>query len=165
MNASYFMLAHSVRGRCRQYSWNLPTVIPLHVVAVWQMAAEGQCDRMASDMEVWMKQRCATQFLHTGKYYIPWYSVMLAECFWRPNSGYEFSEEVGGAFQQWWKWITSTGTGIYECIMQAFIHLWQKRAANGGDHMEKKTVLLLRIFSMKWCYSNLCICCSFHGNK
>ena len=28
------------------------------------MAAEGQSDRMASDMEVHMKQRCVTEFLH-----------------------------------------------------------------------------------------------------
>ena len=47
--------------------WNLPTSILLHVVAVQQMAAEGQSDRMASDMEVHMKQGCRTEFLHVGK--------------------------------------------------------------------------------------------------
>jgi len=31
------------------------------------MAAEGQSDRMASDMEVCMKQRCVVKFLHTEK--------------------------------------------------------------------------------------------------
>jgi len=31
------------------------------------MAAEGQSDRMASDMEVWMKQRGAPEFLHAEK--------------------------------------------------------------------------------------------------
>ena len=31
---------------------NLPNNFPLHVVAVWQMAAEGQSDRIASDMEM-----------------------------------------------------------------------------------------------------------------
>ena len=31
------------------------------------MAAEGQSDKMASDMEVHMKQRCATDFLHAEK--------------------------------------------------------------------------------------------------
>ena len=31
------------------------------------MAAEGQSDKMASDMDVQMKQRCVTQFLHVGK--------------------------------------------------------------------------------------------------
>jgi len=33
----------------------LPTGILLPIVAVWQMAAEGQSDRMASDMEVYTK--------------------------------------------------------------------------------------------------------------
>jgi len=41
------------------YGWTiLPASIPSHVVAVWQIAAEGQTDRMAPDMEVHMKQRC-----------------------------------------------------------------------------------------------------------
>ena len=31
------------------------------------MAAEGQPDRMVSDMEVRMKQRCGTEFLHVEK--------------------------------------------------------------------------------------------------
>ena len=31
------------------------------------MAAEGQSDRMVSDMEVHMKQRCGTEFLHVEK--------------------------------------------------------------------------------------------------
>jgi len=41
----------------------LPTSIPLHFVAVGQMAAEGQSDKMASDMEAHMKQRCVIEFL------------------------------------------------------------------------------------------------------
>jgi len=31
------------------------------------MAAEGQPDRMVSDMEVHMKQKCITEFLHAEK--------------------------------------------------------------------------------------------------
>ena len=31
----------------------------------------------------------------------PWHSLILAECFWRPNSEYEHSEAVGDDFQQW----------------------------------------------------------------
>ena len=34
---------------------------------MWQIAAEGQSDKMVSDMEVHMKQRCATEFLHVEK--------------------------------------------------------------------------------------------------
>jgi len=33
-----------------------------------------------------------------------WHSLMLAECFWRPNSRREHSEAVGGVFQQWQQW-------------------------------------------------------------
>ena len=47
--------------------WHLLTNILFHVVAVRQMAAKGQSDRKASDMEVRMKQRCDTEFLHAEK--------------------------------------------------------------------------------------------------
>ena len=50
---------------------NLLINIPLHFVAVQQMAAEGQSDRMASDMEVCMKQRGGTEFFHDGKKWHP----------------------------------------------------------------------------------------------
>ena len=39
----------------------------LHVVVMQQMAAEVQSDKMASDMEEHMKQRCVTEFLHVEK--------------------------------------------------------------------------------------------------
>ena len=41
--------------------------IPFHFVPIWQMAAEGQSDRMASDIEVRIKQRCVTEFLQAEK--------------------------------------------------------------------------------------------------
>ena len=44
-----------------------PTSIQLHVVDMRQMAAEAQSDKMASDMEVLMKQGCVTEFLHVEK--------------------------------------------------------------------------------------------------
>jgi len=31
------------------------------------MAAEGQCDKVVSDMEVQMKQKCGIEFLHVEK--------------------------------------------------------------------------------------------------
>ena len=46
---------------------NLPANILLNLVAVQQMMAEGQPDRMASNMEMHMKQRCVIEFLHAGK--------------------------------------------------------------------------------------------------
>jgi len=46
---------------------NLPTNIPLYFVAVRQMVVEGQSDKMASDMEVCIKQRGGTEFLLVKK--------------------------------------------------------------------------------------------------
>jgi len=43
---------------------NFSANIPFNFVAVRQMTAEGQSDKMASDMEVCMKQRCVTEFVH-----------------------------------------------------------------------------------------------------
>jgi len=40
---------------------------PLRVAAVQRMAAEGQFAKMASEMEVHMKERCVTQVLHAEK--------------------------------------------------------------------------------------------------
>ena len=39
-----------------------------NVVAMQQMAVEGQCDTMASDVEVHRKQRCVAEFLHVEKF-------------------------------------------------------------------------------------------------
>ena len=46
---------------------NLTSTIPLLFVAMWQMASEQQADRMASNMEVHLKLRCVTEFLHEEK--------------------------------------------------------------------------------------------------
>jgi len=51
----------------RQQRLNLPANIPLNFVAVRKMTIEGQSDKMASDMEVRMKQRCVIEFLHVEK--------------------------------------------------------------------------------------------------
>ena len=54
------------------------------------MAAEGQFDKMVSDVEVCMKQRCVTEFLHVEKWH-PLAFIDACKSFWRPNSGYENS--------------------------------------------------------------------------
>ena len=51
----------------QQQGLNLPDSIPLHSVTVWQKAAEGQADKMVSDMEADTKQICVNEFLHTEK--------------------------------------------------------------------------------------------------
>mgnify|MGYP001856046592 CR=1 FL=1 len=70
-----------------QYRLNLPTNILLHVVAMQQIAAEGEYDRMVSDMEVYMEQKCITGFLKENGNQRP--SLTLAENLRKPNSGYE----------------------------------------------------------------------------
>ena len=75
-----------------QQRLNLPDDISLHLFAVRQMAAKGQSDRMLSVMEVHMKQRCSTEFLHAEKNVTHWHSSTLAECLWRPNRGCEHSD-------------------------------------------------------------------------
>ena len=72
-----------------------------------------------------------------GKDSTHWHSSMLAECFWRSNSECEHSEAVGGAFQQWWGWVTSTGADFYKYGMQALVHHWRKCIACYGHYAEK----------------------------
>ena len=102
--------------------------------------SRGASGGTVSDMEAHAKQRYTTEVLHTKKNGTYWHSLTLAECLWRPNSGCEHSEAVGGAFQQWqqWHWITSTDTHFYEQGMQVLVHCWWKCIANGSDYVEKQ---------------------------
>ena len=59
------------------------------------MAAEGQSDKMVSDMEVHMEQTVPVNS-STQKKKAP---IDIAEHVQSPNSGYEHSEVVNGAFQ------------------------------------------------------------------
>ena len=51
----------------RQLRLNLSTDTVLQFVAVQQVAAEGQSDRMASGIEVCMKRRYGIEFLYAKK--------------------------------------------------------------------------------------------------
>ena len=91
-----------------QQKLNLLINILLHFVVPWQTATEGQSDKMASDIEVSVKKMCGTESPPCGINCTHWHSSTLAECLWRPNSGYdEHSEAVGSMFQQWWQWQLS----------------------------------------------------------
>jgi len=82
-------------------------------VSVQQMAAEGQSDKMASDMEVRIKQRGGTEFLCAEKMVpanIRWHLLNVD----RDQTGCEHSEVGGGVFQQWWHCVISTGT---DCML------------------------------------------------
>ena len=64
------------------------------------MAAESHCDTMVCDMEMQMKQRCVTEFLH-AETIAPTdvhHSVLNV---YGDQTGSKHSEAVGGAFQQW----------------------------------------------------------------
>ena len=50
-----------------QLRLNLPANVPLYVVAVQWMAAEGQSDKMTSDIEEHMKQICGNEFFCAEK--------------------------------------------------------------------------------------------------
>ena len=66
------------------------------------MAAAGQSGKMASFVEMRIKERCVTEYLQTEKIApTDICHVQLAELSWRSNSGCEQSEEVDDAFQQW----------------------------------------------------------------
>ena len=88
------------------------------------MAAEGQSDKMASDVEVRTEQRCVTEFLQVEKNGTHWHSSMIAEHLQRLNSGCQHSEAVGGAFQLQRQWVTSASVDCYERGMQARVHCW-----------------------------------------
>ena len=66
------------------------------------MAAEGQSDRMASDMEVQMKQRGVMEFLRVEKKTA---STHICGCFLKvyrdQTVGVSTAEAVGDVFQQW----------------------------------------------------------------
>jgi len=118
---------------------NLLTNILLHVVVLRQMAAEGQSDKMASDMEVCMEQRHLTEFLR-GKNGTHWHPLMFAERWWRPNSGYELREAVSSAFQQWYCNSSCEAAVKHWCRFvqrwhAGFAHHWQK--CIGGDYMKR----------------------------
>ena len=90
--SSFVMLAHGVRGRWRRLGSRGRTFPPIlcYILlphnsrgAVWQNGVgHGRCH--------WIPP--------CGKNGTRWHSLTLAECLWRPNSGCEHSEVVGGTF-------------------------------------------------------------------
>ena len=64
------MLAHDVRGECCWYGsrgWTFPPIFRQILLPCDRWQHGGQSDKMASDMEVRMKQRCIIEFLHAEK--------------------------------------------------------------------------------------------------
>ena len=78
------------------------------------MAAEGQSDTLASDMEVHMKQRCGAESLHTEKMA----PTDIHQCLLRAYG----DQTVEVSTVRWWvvrfssgdkqQWVTSTGADV-----------------------------------------------------
>ena len=113
---SFIMLANNIRGGCWWYGsrgWTFQ--YSLKFVAMWQMAAEGQSGKTASDVEVCMKQRCVTEFYHVKK----WHLLTFTSICWRfmePKQwmwvwwggGWCVSAVATAGHLHWCKFFTST---------------------------------------------------------
>ena len=82
------------------------------------MAAEGQSDKIASDMEVHTKQRYGTELLYLEKN-TPLTSIDACWMFMETKQ-WMWVRWVGCSFQQWQQqqWVTSAGTDYNKHNMQ-----------------------------------------------
>jgi len=65
------------------------------------MTAEGQSDKMASDIEVCMKQRCVIEFLHVEKITPNDIHQRLLNVYGDQTVDINTVRRGGGTFQQW----------------------------------------------------------------
>jgi len=77
---------------------NLPTTISFH--AVRQTVAEGQSDKMVSDMEMCMKQRCVNEFLLVEKMAPTDIQCHLLNAYRDQTVDVSTVKAVGGVFHQ-----------------------------------------------------------------
>ena len=136
------------------------------------MAAEGQSDRMASDIEVYMSER----WDWTPPCRKKWHLLTFAKCWWRPNSGYEHSEgwvacfsgsdsmskcrfwwakHVGSCsslarMHSWWWWL---------CWKTAFCG-WEFAISNSGIELFVSVVVSMEINSRHYFWDVLRVCLS-----
>ena len=135
----------------------------LYFFAVWQMAAEGQSDKTASNMEVCMKQRC--EFLHVEKMApidIHW---CLMNVYWGKTVDVNTVRE----------WVVHLSSGDSDngspLLVQILMSVARRLifgsslriAAASGDCVEIQCFVAEKLVIQ--CYRVLCSCCHFHGNK
>ena len=144
-----------------------PTHILLHVVAMWQMAAEGQSDTMTSDMEVCVKQSCVTEFLLHAE------TVASTDVHWCfLNTCGDQPVDVS-TVRQWMVHFSSNGSNsgspllVQICLSAAcrLLFIAGKNAQLMVVVMLKNSVLQLRMCFIESYYCAVCICCSFYGEK
>ena len=90
------------------------------------MAADGQSDNTAPNVEVQMKQKRVSACRKSVVIALTDIHLHLLNTDGRPNSGCEHSEVVGGVFQQWQQrqLVTFAGADFYEHGMQAHTAHW-----------------------------------------
>ena len=96
------------------------------------MAVEGQFVKMVSHRSV-DKARVCQWIPLGGKNCIHWHSSTLDEHLWRPTSGCEQSEAVGGAFQQQRQWCERQATFL---IAMHSYHTTKQRASQSAHSCE-----------------------------
>ena len=106
-----------------QWRLNLHINILLRFLAMGQMAAEGQSGTMASDMEVWMKQRCVTELLHR---------LTFSDTCWT------FLETNQWMWAQWGSvkaiWKTSHQMGMHSCHTTKWTVSWSAHPHELADY-------------------------------
>ena len=127
------MLAHDIRGRCWWYG-SMGWTFPLIVCSILLLCDRWQ-QRGSLTNGIWRGSVYEAKVYHwippCGKKCTHWHSLMLGECFWRPNSGYKRCEAVGGAFQQREQWQGRQAT--FWVATQSLVHGWWKCIVSGGD--------------------------------
>lgn len=104
-NASCFIvLVHNIRGGCWWYgssSWTFPSIF-CYISLL--------CDKWQQRKKCSLTQKCiwrkgvSLNFSVQKKKCTHWHFCMLTNHLWRPSSGCEFSEVVGGVFKWHFKW-------------------------------------------------------------
>jgi len=92
------------------------------------MAAEGQSDKMASDMEVRMKHTHGIEFLHEEN--MAPINIRRSLSMWPQWGG----DDV---IQQWQQCVISDGADFYSHFLQALVLCYWKFIANVVDCVEK----------------------------
>ena len=162
-----------------QQRLNLLSSVALHFAAVWQTATEEQSDRIASDMELCMKQRCVMEFLHAEEMA----PIDIHWCLLNVSG----DQTVDVSTMRWWMVHFSSGDSDhpYWCrfLSMRHAHCWQKCLATGGDYVEKvvfwswdfallngfvalfvSVVLSMEINRRHYFWSNLCVCVHLYMN-
>ena len=163
-NASYsMMLAHDNRSRCWWYdsrAWTFPPIFHCTLLpcdrwsrgAVWQNGVWH---------EVWMKQRCITEFIHMDK--------MAPTDIHEHLLNIDGDKSMDGSTAR--QWLVSFYNGdsgsppllqIFMSIAYMFLLITDKNARLMVMTMLKNSILELRIWQLYWDH---CICCSFHGHE